>query len=124
MEAGHLNAVAFWYDLHLDEETSITTAPAYVGLGGQPLAAGGTPLDGSMPGGGGGDANPLRTKGRAALQRMGAPEPDQDLIPAPPASAAGDFQPAVVRTGILCLSVASAVFLSLPAMEEFSVTKF
>jgi len=35
---GLLNAVAFWFDLHLDEESSITSAPAAWGLGGEPAA--------------------------------------------------------------------------------------
>ena len=98
VEAGHLNAVVFWFDLHLDEEVSLTTAPAYIGLGGQPLAAGGGPSDPSVTDA---DSNPLRTKGRAALQRMGAPEPDQAACPAPSASAADSFQPALVRVGCI-----------------------
>ncbi len=31
---GKLNAIAFWFDLHLDGETTITTAPPGVGIGG------------------------------------------------------------------------------------------
>lgn len=31
---GHLNAIAFWFDLHLDDQVSITSAPAGFGLGG------------------------------------------------------------------------------------------
>ena len=31
---GHLNAVAFWFDLHLDDQVSITSAPAGFGHGG------------------------------------------------------------------------------------------
>ena len=36
--AGHLNAVCFWFDLHLDEEATITTAPPGIGKGGQLVA--------------------------------------------------------------------------------------
>ena len=32
---GVLNAVCFWFDLHLDEEATITTAPPGIGKGGQ-----------------------------------------------------------------------------------------
>jgi protein arginine N-methyltransferase 7 len=32
---GYLNAVCFWFDLHLDEEATISTAPAGVGKGGE-----------------------------------------------------------------------------------------
>ena len=31
---GHLNAIAFWFDLHLDDQVSITSAPAGFGIGG------------------------------------------------------------------------------------------
>ena len=31
---GHLNAIAFWFDLHLDEQVSITSAPPGFGIGG------------------------------------------------------------------------------------------
>ena len=32
---GHLNAVCFWFDLHLDEDASLTNAPPGIGKGGQ-----------------------------------------------------------------------------------------
>ncbi len=32
---GLLNAIVFWFDLHLDEEATITTAPSGVGNGGE-----------------------------------------------------------------------------------------
>jgi protein arginine N-methyltransferase 7 len=32
---GQLNAVCFWFDLHLDEDATITTAPPGIGKGGQ-----------------------------------------------------------------------------------------
>ena len=35
---GQLNAVCFWFDLHLDEEATITTAPSGIGKGGQVVA--------------------------------------------------------------------------------------
>lgn len=61
VEAGHLNAIAFWFDLHLDDEISITTAPACIGLGGELI-------DESSGAGGTSSANPVKTKGRAAMQ--------------------------------------------------------
>ena len=33
--SGYLNAVVFWFDLHMDERETITTAPAGVGKGGR-----------------------------------------------------------------------------------------
>ena len=35
--SGYLNAVAFWFDLHMDEKETITTAPRGVGKGGTVL---------------------------------------------------------------------------------------
>lgn len=35
VEEGELNAVVFWFDLHLDEEATITTAPFGFGNGGE-----------------------------------------------------------------------------------------
>jgi protein arginine N-methyltransferase 7 len=32
---GHLNAIVFWFDLHLDEEETITSAPFSIGIGGK-----------------------------------------------------------------------------------------
>jgi hypothetical protein len=32
---GYMNAICFWFDLHLDEEATITSAPDGVGKGGQ-----------------------------------------------------------------------------------------
>lgn len=61
VEAGHLNAIAFWFDLHLDDEISITTAPACIGLGGELI-------DESSGAAGSSSANPVKTKGRAAMQ--------------------------------------------------------
>ena len=34
VSTGYLNAVVFWFDLHLDEEESLTTAPRGIGKGG------------------------------------------------------------------------------------------
>ena len=94
MEAGHLNAIAFWFDLHLDEEASITTAPTGIGLGGQILReelASPTMSTGSRAPG-----NPVRACGREALQRMGqAPEPA-----AAAAKEQAAFQPAEVRSAL------------------------
>lgn len=36
-ESGLLNAVVFWFDLHMDEQDTLTNAPAGVGKGGQVL---------------------------------------------------------------------------------------
>ena len=33
--SGYLNAVIFWFDLHMDEEETITTAPKGIGKGGR-----------------------------------------------------------------------------------------
>jgi protein arginine N-methyltransferase 7 len=90
VEAGHLNAIAFWFDLHLDEETSITTAPAGIGLGGRLLCKERMPA--GISSGAGSPADPVMASGRAALQRMGrAPEPAAAAAMAPAA-----FQPAEV----------------------------
>jgi len=35
VSTGYLNAVCFWFDLHLDEEESLTSAPRGIGKGGQ-----------------------------------------------------------------------------------------
>jgi len=97
IEAGHLNAIAFWFDLHLDEEISITTAPSCISLGGELTAESSgdaTPEssdDANAESSGdasASSANPLRTKGRAAMQRRGDREPngeqqgDKDFAPA------------------------------------------
>jgi len=34
LASGYMNAIVFWFDLHMDEEETITTAPAGVGKGG------------------------------------------------------------------------------------------
>ena len=69
-EAGHLNAIVFWFDLHLDEEASITTAPPGIGLGGRVLSKD-VPAGTGSSGGQGDSMNPVRARGRAALQQMG-----------------------------------------------------
>ncbi|BDA48465.1 Protein arginine N-methyltransferase 7 [Coccomyxa sp. Obi] len=61
LEAGHLNAIAFWFDLHLDDELSISTAPACIGLGGELTGESSRPAAA-------GSANPFKTKGRAAMR--------------------------------------------------------
>ena len=68
VESGHLNAIAFWFDLHLDDEVSITTAPSLIGLGGQALPSRGSQCDDDN---GSCEANPLKTTGRTARQHMG-----------------------------------------------------
>ncbi|KAL3131069.1 hypothetical protein ABBQ38_000384 [Trebouxia sp. C0009 RCD-2024] len=40
---GDMNAVAFWFDLHLDEEASICSGPSYVALGGALVPTGQPP---------------------------------------------------------------------------------
>lgn len=70
VESGHLNAIAFWFDLHLDDEISITSAPACIGVGGEVLAG----LDWvpredvSM------QQNPVKTRGKSTLQNLGRPQ--------------------------------------------------
>lgn len=72
IESGHLNAIAFWFDLHLDEDNSITSAPAYIGLGGEPLAD----VNGSACSapGRGPQQNPVRARGKSTLQSLGRPQ--------------------------------------------------
>lgn len=74
MEAGHLNAIAFWFDLHLDEELSISTAPACIGLGGELIG------DSSQPAGAS-SANPVKTKGRTAMFGGSMPNEETELQP-------------------------------------------
>ena len=72
IESGHLNGIAFWFDLHLDEDNSITSAPACIGLGGEPLAD----VNGSacsVPGRGP-QQNPVRARGKSTLQGLGRPQ--------------------------------------------------
>ena len=38
VSSGYMNAIVFWFDLHLDEEESITTAPVGIGLSGVVMA--------------------------------------------------------------------------------------
>ena len=65
VEAGHLNAIAFWFDLHLDDEVSITTAPTCIGLGGELIGKSSGPAGASS-------ANPVKTRGKAAMQGDGS----------------------------------------------------
>ena len=96
IESGHLNAIAFWFDLHLDDEISITSAPACIGVGGEVLAdAGGNSescMDSQQP-------NPVKTRGKGSLHNLGRP---QEAAMHPPCSytapdgRAGNFIPARV----------------------------
>ena len=38
-QSGILNGIVMWYDLHLDDEDSLTTAPAGIGMGGYVISA-------------------------------------------------------------------------------------
>lgn len=96
IEAGHLNAIAFWFDLHLDEDVSITTAPACIGLGGELTAESSGDASASS-------ANPVRTKGRAAMQGSGDGEPKGEQ------QASEDFTPAEVSAWLLGPSSGMAV---------------
>lgn len=71
LEAGHLNAIAFWFDLHLDDEISISTAPACIGLGGELIGESSRPAGASS-------ANPVKTKGRAAMREGNAPNEEAE----------------------------------------------
>ena len=101
IESGHLNAVAFWFDLHLDEEISITSAPAYIGLSGQMLEAGGAGGSSAAVSDGSQEANPVRVRGKSTLQNLGRP---QEAPMHPPCSyraadgSQGHFTPARVIT--------------------------
>ncbi len=70
IDSGHLNAIAFWFDLHLDDEISITSAPACIGVGGQVLAGvdGASAKDASM------QKNPVKARGKSTLQNLGRPQ--------------------------------------------------
>ena len=72
IETGHLNAIVFWFDLHLDEDISITSAPAYIGLGGELLAD----AEGSEYSASGREPqqNPVRARGKSTLQSLGRPQ--------------------------------------------------
>ena len=98
IESGHLNAIVFWFDLHLDEDISITSAPACIGLGGELLAdvAGGAcSASGREPQ----QQNPVKARGKSTLQSLGRP---QEAALHPPCSYtagdghAGHFSPARV----------------------------
>lgn len=101
IKSGHLNAIAFWFDLHLDEEISITSAPAYIGLAGQMLEAGGAGGCLAAVSDGAKDANPVRVRGKSMLQNLGRP---QEAPMHPPCSytaadgSQGHFTPARVIT--------------------------
>ncbi len=84
VEAGHLNAIAFWFDLHLDEELSISTAPACIGLGGEVIGELPRPAAATS-------ANPVKTKGRAAMRRGNIPNEENSSQ-----SCSDDFMPAKV----------------------------
>lgn len=90
IEAGHLNAIAFWFDLHLDDEISITTAPARIGLGGEVIDDS-SAAAAAASGSGSGTANPVGAKGRVALQNLG-----RDPAGSSSCSATENFTPAEV----------------------------
>lgn len=79
IDSGHLNAIAFWFDLHLDEDISITSAPALIGLGGEVLAD----VEGDVCPAGEAHQNPLRARGKSTLQNLGRP---QEAAMQPPCS--------------------------------------
>ena len=95
IESGHLNAIAFWFDLHLDHEISITSAPACIGLGGEVLAD----VDGALHEEVGMQQNPVKARGKSTLQNLGRP---QEAAMHPPCSYTapdgrpGSFTPARV----------------------------
>ena len=98
IDSGHLNAIVFWFDLHLDEDISITSAPACIGLGGELLAdaeGNACSTSGREPQ----QQNPVKARGKSTLQSLGRP---QEAALHPPCSyTAGDgharhFSPARV----------------------------
>ena len=99
IDSGHLNAIAFWFDLHLDEEISITSAPAFIGIGGEVLAD----VDGASSQSGNPEQNPVRARGKSTLQNLGRP---QEAPMHPPCSyiaadgREGSFMPARVIVSI------------------------
>ena len=105
IDSGHLNAIVFWFDLHLDEDISITSAPARIGLGGELLAdVDGSPCSASSkeP-----QRNPVKARGKSTLQSLGRP---QEAALHPPCSYiasdghAGHFSPARVCS-MACLRI-------------------
>ena len=104
IDSGHLNAIVFWFDLHLDEDISITSAPACIGLGGELLAdveGGACSTSGREPQ----QRNPVKARGKSTLQSLGRP---QEAPLHPPCSYtagdghAGNFSPARVSS-MACL---------------------
>ncbi len=100
IDSGNLNAIAFWFDLHLDEEISITSAPAFIGIGGEVLAD----VDGALSRSHNPEQNPVRARGKSTLQNLGKP---QEALMHPPCSyiaadgRKGRFMPARVIVSIL-----------------------
>ena len=95
IESGHLNAIAFWFDLHLDDEISITSAPACIGVGGEVLDG----LDAGPDRDVRPQQNPVKVRGKNTLQDLGRP---QEAAMHPPCSypaadgRPGSFTPARV----------------------------
>ena len=96
IDSGHLNAIAFWFDLHLDDEISITAAPACIGMGGEVLAG----EDGASGKDVGLHQNPVKARGKSTLQNLGRP---QEAAMHPPCSyTASDGKPGSFTPGRVC----------------------
>ena len=95
VESGHLNAIAFWFDLHLNDEISITSAPDCISMGGEVLDE----LDGASCKDVGPQQNPVRVRGKSNLQNLGRPQ-EAAMHPAcsypAPDGRPGSFTPARV----------------------------
>jgi hypothetical protein len=119
IESGHLNAIAFWFDLHLDEEISITSAPAYIGLAGQMLEVGGAGGSFAAVSDGTKDANPVRVRGKSMLQNLGRPQ-EAPMHPPCKYTAAngseGHFTPArVITTPSKCRAMSTPTLNTMQA---------
>ncbi len=104
IDSGHLNAIAFWFDLHLDDEISITSAPACIGVGGEVLAGvGGTSQENLSV-----QQNPVKARGKSTLQNLGRP---QEAALHPPCSyTASDGKPGSFTPARVCTRRVIAVF--------------